>query len=250
MALRGKIAVRRTVTIFGYNTDIRHGNTVFHVQTEVRENELTMQSAIFVRGRCIGKHSVSYAAESQTPEFGEPQIHQLVTQQHRFVVNTIREGRLDALLAGGEQPSGPSGVSPQVAVPVAAPSASGMGPVSAADSQTCACSVPAKAAPEAHEELTLEWLPEGVVWASNQALMRFRVMLGGRRMQGARIISRIQCAGCAPAFAEGMSDSQGEAELVHSIGAASASTTSQCTMLVKVSAGQRSVTRKFRLERK
>ena len=41
--------------IFGFNTDIKHEDTVYHVQSEARENELTLQTQVFVRGRCIGK---------------------------------------------------------------------------------------------------------------------------------------------------------------------------------------------------
>ena len=43
--------------IFGFNTDIKHGDTVYHVQSEARENELLLQTQVFVRGRCIGKRA-------------------------------------------------------------------------------------------------------------------------------------------------------------------------------------------------
>ena len=56
--------------IFGFNTDVKHGDTVYHVQSEARENELLLQTQVFVRGRCIGKRATSYAdkaAESASP---------------------------------------------------------------------------------------------------------------------------------------------------------------------------------------
>ena len=43
--------------IFGFNTDIRVQGTVYHVQTEVREQERRLESQVFVSGRCIGKRS-------------------------------------------------------------------------------------------------------------------------------------------------------------------------------------------------
>ena len=51
--------------IFGFNTDIKHDDTVYHVQSEARENELTLQTQVFVRGRCIGKRALSYPKKSR-----------------------------------------------------------------------------------------------------------------------------------------------------------------------------------------
>src|ERR1700722_19120603 len=53
--------------IFGFNTDIKHDGTVYHVQSEAREHELLLQTQVFVRGRCIGKHAVSYADKATAP---------------------------------------------------------------------------------------------------------------------------------------------------------------------------------------
>ena len=47
--------------IFGFNTDVKHGDTVYHVQSEARQNEFLFQTQVFVRGRCIGKRATSYA---------------------------------------------------------------------------------------------------------------------------------------------------------------------------------------------
>ena len=48
--------------IFGFNTDVKHGDTIYHVQSEARESEQLLQTQVFVRGRCIGKKATSYAA--------------------------------------------------------------------------------------------------------------------------------------------------------------------------------------------
>ena len=40
--------------IFGFNTDVKHEETIYHVQSEAREADLLLQTQVFVRGRCIG----------------------------------------------------------------------------------------------------------------------------------------------------------------------------------------------------
>src|SRR5205814_7164938 len=51
----------RNRMIFGFNTDVKHDDTVYHVQSEAREAELLLQTQVFVRGRCVGKRATSYA---------------------------------------------------------------------------------------------------------------------------------------------------------------------------------------------
>ncbi len=87
--------------IFGFNTDVKHGNTVYHVQTEAHEGDLLLQTHVFVGGRCIGKHATSYADQVNQPEFSEGRVHELLKQQHRSVLDAVREGRLHALLKTG-----------------------------------------------------------------------------------------------------------------------------------------------------
>ena len=84
--------------IFGFNTDVKHGDTIYHVQSEAREGELLLQTQVFVRGRCIGKKATSYAAKSSESQFGDSQKEQLLREQHRQVLDAIREGKLDNVL--------------------------------------------------------------------------------------------------------------------------------------------------------
>jgi len=87
--------------IFGFNTDVKHGDTIFHVQSEARESERVLQTQVFVRGRCIGKRATSYAASSDA-QFGDTQKEQQLREQHRLVLDSIREGKLDSVLDHGE----------------------------------------------------------------------------------------------------------------------------------------------------
>lgn len=84
--------------IFGFNTDVKHGDTIYHVQSEAREGELKLQTQVFVRGRCIGKRAISYASSANEPQFGDPQKEQQLREQHRMVLDAIREGKLDNVL--------------------------------------------------------------------------------------------------------------------------------------------------------
>jgi len=84
--------------VFGFNTDIKSGDTVFHVQSEAREADLLLQTQVFVRGRCIGKKATSYAAMATSPSFGDSEKEQVLRDQHRTVLDSIREGRLESIL--------------------------------------------------------------------------------------------------------------------------------------------------------
>jgi hypothetical protein len=84
--------------IFGFNTDVKHGETIYHVQSEAREGELLLQTQVFVRGRCVGKKAISYAASASQVQFGDSQKEQLLRDQHRQVLDAIREGNLDRAL--------------------------------------------------------------------------------------------------------------------------------------------------------
>lgn len=84
--------IRRTM-IFGFNTDIKAHETVYHVQTEVRELESRLESQVFVSGRCIGKRSAVLP-----PEAAEVEVQELARAQHRWVVEAVREGFVDDVL--------------------------------------------------------------------------------------------------------------------------------------------------------
>ena len=83
----------RDPMIFGFNTDIAAEGTVYHVQTEVREQESRLESQVFVRGRCIGKR-----AAVLPPDATEEEIQELARAQHRWVVEAVRGGFVDDAL--------------------------------------------------------------------------------------------------------------------------------------------------------
>ncbi len=84
--------------IFGFNTDVKHGDTIYHVQSEARESELLLQTQVFVRGRCVGKKATSYAPSASQTQSGDTNKEQQLREQHRLVLDAIREGKLDSIL--------------------------------------------------------------------------------------------------------------------------------------------------------
>ncbi len=88
--------------IFGFNTDVKHGDTIYHVQSEARESEKLLQTQVFVRGRCVGKKAISYASSPMQAGFGDPQKEQQLRDQHRLVLEAIKEGKLESVLDKAE----------------------------------------------------------------------------------------------------------------------------------------------------
>jgi hypothetical protein len=88
--------------IFGFNTDVKHADTIYHVQSEARESEHLLQTQVFVRGRCVGKRAISYANSATQAGFGDPQKEQQLRDQHRLVLDSIKDGKLDSVLDHAE----------------------------------------------------------------------------------------------------------------------------------------------------
>jgi hypothetical protein len=84
--------------IFGFNTDVKFADTVYHVQSEARQHELVLQTLVFLKGRCIGKRTNSYAEQTKQPGFSEEHMHEMLKDQHKHFVAAVREGRIEAEL--------------------------------------------------------------------------------------------------------------------------------------------------------
>src|ERR1700675_4674455 len=162
--------------IFGFNTDIRHEDTIYHVQSEAREGEHLLQTQVFVKGRCIGKRAVSYgssAAEGKTTAQNDSQDkdqdkgrEKMLRELHREVLDAIRAGKLDSIFDKRDTP------------------------------ETLA----------AVKELDLEWTNAGSVHASGALTMRLRVTEGGVTVEGARLTLRFARTDAAPYYAQVLTD--------------------------------------------
>ncbi len=86
------------MTIFGFNTDVKQGEVVYHVQSEARQNDLLLQTLVFVKGQCVGKHTVSYAQKLSEPGFSTEAMHELLKSQHKGVLGAIQTGDFSSVL--------------------------------------------------------------------------------------------------------------------------------------------------------
>jgi hypothetical protein len=86
------------MTIFGFNTDVKLGDAVYHVQSEARQGDMLLQTLVFVKGQCVGKRAVSYAQKTAQPGFSEQAMHELLKTQHRLVLEAIQQGRIESVL--------------------------------------------------------------------------------------------------------------------------------------------------------
>ena len=204
--------------IFGFNTDIRHQDTVYHVQSEAREAEQVLQTQVFVRGRCIGKHAVPYAAVSQPdgddggggvaqgPGEQNHDLHRekMLRDLHREVLDAIREGRLDSILGKGEAASTVAAI----------------------------------------KELDLEWINADSVHSSGALIMQLKVTEGGSPLPGARLTFRFARPQAVPYYAQVLTDARGTAEMRIQV---DEQYLPDSAVLVQASFEGRTATRKFQL---
>jgi hypothetical protein len=98
--------------ITGYNTDVRHVETVVHVQTEDKgRGNPYIESVVYVAGRVVATKRSSYAGLLDQGK-GDPEIAALMDHQHRTIVAAIRAGRFDGKLAGLKGPGAAGGAAP------------------------------------------------------------------------------------------------------------------------------------------
>ena len=159
--------------IFGFNTDIKHSDTVYHVQSEARESEQVLQTQVFVRGRCIGKRATSYAERVSKGAFNDQQKEQVLRDQHRMVLDSIRDGKLESILDKRDTPETLAGI----------------------------------------RELDLQWVNADSIHADQNLVMRLRVTEGGAAVQGARLTFRFARPDAAPFYTQVVTDSGGTAEM-------------------------------------
>jgi hypothetical protein len=160
--------------IFGFNTDIRHEDTVYHVQSEAREGEQLLQTQVFVQGRCIGKRAVAYGpGVGKGFQGNDLDMEKRLRELHREVLDAIRDGKVDSMFDKRET----------------------------------------KEALAAVKELDLEWINAGSVHASGALTMRIRVTDGGATVEGARLTLRFARPDAAPYYAQVLTDASGSAEM-------------------------------------
>lgn len=99
------------MTIFGFNTDVKYGDVVYHVESEARPNDMLLQTLVFLKGQCVGKYAFSYAEKTLQPGFSEDAIHELLKAQHKTVLDAVHHGLPESNAGSGDvQDVGGSGL--------------------------------------------------------------------------------------------------------------------------------------------
>lgn len=115
--------------ITGYNTDVRHAEIVFHVQTEDKgEGNPFIESLVYVGGQVLAAKRVSYK-ELLAQGSGERAIVEMMERQHRVVIAAIRQGKLDGKVKAVLGDGAPAPTAP-VELPATAPAESDNGTMS------------------------------------------------------------------------------------------------------------------------
>ena len=159
--------------IFGFNTDIKHEGTVYHVQSEARQQETLLQTQVFLRGRCIGKRASNYRDRASEPGFAESQIEQLLREHHKLVSDAVKEGRLESILDKHETPESLASV----------------------------------------RELDLQWVNAQDVFPDSNLVLRLLVTDAGSPAAGVKLVSRVDRPDQKPTFVDAVTDAQGAAEM-------------------------------------
>jgi hypothetical protein len=200
--------------IFGFNTDVKVGDTVYHVQSEARKADQLLQTQVFVRGRCIGKKATSYAENVASPDFNDDRMHEMLKSQHKTILEAVRESRVEAMLEKSD--------SVRIASPAAASSNGG--------------------------ELSLTWDNAHSVYKENNLHLLFTVTEAGKPVTGATLISRFLVANSQepPIFSQAVTDENGSADMKIFLDEAALA---DAAVLVQATVGEKHATRKFRLHR-
>ena len=106
--------------ITGFNTDVQHGDRMYHVQTEdrgTRENPV-VESLVYVGGTIIAQKLTPYGDKLQAGA-NEATIASLIKRQHQVIIAAIKADRIEDLIKHStrSQPEEPAlTAGPEVAV--------------------------------------------------------------------------------------------------------------------------------------
>src|SRR5574341_621098 len=85
----------RAMPIFGFNTDIKVGGLVFHVQTEDRGAvNPVLDTTIYHKGRVLAKRATNYKEFLASPDFSESELRAMLEKQHQQLLDDVRSGQV------------------------------------------------------------------------------------------------------------------------------------------------------------
>ena len=81
--------------VFGFNTDVKVGGLVFHVQTEDRgAANPVVDTVIYHKGRVLAKRATSYKEFLASADFNESELRAMLEQQHQQLLDEVRSGEM------------------------------------------------------------------------------------------------------------------------------------------------------------
>ena len=102
----------------GFNTDVRVGDRVFHVQTEDRgPNRPVIDTTVYQNGRVLHRRTSDYKHFVDSAEFAPEGLRERVEEQHRAVIEDLRSGAIVEGASAVEGSSKPSGIQLQLLNP-------------------------------------------------------------------------------------------------------------------------------------
>jgi hypothetical protein len=103
--------------LFGHNTDVKAGDSVYHVQTEDRGTENALiDTTVYCRGRVLHRRTNNYIDLLPLDPAREELVRKRIDDQHRNVTEEIRNGALHLVPPPAPVRESPAGES-KAAVP-------------------------------------------------------------------------------------------------------------------------------------
>ena len=175
--------------ITGFNTDVRHNNRVFHIQTEDKgETTPEIESLVYVGGEILATQKTSYADAVRAGR-DDRAVQELLERQHRTVIASIQQGRFDGPDGSVRVPEGMTGDRGEAA---------GAGPASgeqttAGDRTLDQVILEYLAAVMSHEQIECSFTPVPDFIAGREAALRIRAQSSQSRqpVPGATVQVRI-----------------------------------------------------------
>ena len=101
--------------LFGHNTDLKVGDTVYHLQTEDRGTaNALIDTTVYCRGRVLHRRTNNYFDLLPLDPVREESLKKRIAEQHRAVSDEIRSGVLH--LAPPPAPASPASPAPALAL--------------------------------------------------------------------------------------------------------------------------------------
>ncbi len=110
--------------LFGHNTNVKAGDTTYHVQTEDRgPAHALIDTTVYFRGRVLHRRTNNYFDLLPLDADREQALRLRVDEQHHTVVEQIQSGALSVALPPDEKPVAAPATAPAATAPAPAPAA-------------------------------------------------------------------------------------------------------------------------------